>query len=161
MKHIFLTMFFFFLASISASAGDLIKISLDDASVASPKIETDSNVKTEGDASIRITAKWPATVFLAEIPGPKVENAKLVYSADVKCDMQGSAFLEMWAHVGGGQYFSKGMKDSVTGESDWKTIRTPFFFQKGRKPDKITLNIVLEGPGTVWIDNIVLSVEPR
>ena len=159
MKPMFFALFSLLLATNFASAENLIKIDIDDASVASPIIETDSNVKTEGAASIRITAKWPATVFLAEIPGPDVQNAKLVYRADVKCDMQGSAFLEMWAHVGDGQYFSKGVKDSVKGKSDWKTISTPFFFQKGQKPDKLTLNIVVEGTGTVWIDNIVLSVE--
>ena len=159
MKPMFFALFSLLLATNFASAENLIKIDIDDASVASPIIETDSNVKTEGEASIRITAKWPATVFLAEIPGPDVQNAKLVYRADVKCDMQGSAFLKMWAHVGDGQYFSKGVKDSVKGKSDWKTISTPFFFQKGQKPDKLTLNIVVEGTGTVWIDNIVLSVE--
>ena len=161
MKPIFFALFSLLLATNFASAENLIKIDLDDASAASPIIETDSNVKTEGEASIRITAKWPATVFLGEIPGPDVQkNAKLVYRADVKCDMQGSAFLEMWAHVGDGQYFSKGMKDSVKGKSNWKTISTLFFFQTGQKPDKVTLNIVVEGTGTVWIDNIDLSVEP-
>jgi hypothetical protein len=52
------------------------------------------------------------------------------------------------------------MNDSVQGKSDWKTIRTPFLFQKGQKPDKVTLNIVINGIGTVWIDDIVLSKEP-
>jgi hypothetical protein len=65
----------------------------------------------------------------------------------------------MWVQVGGGQYFSKGMNDPVKGKSDWKTIQTPFMFQKGQKPDKVTLNIVINGKGTVWVDDIVLSKE--
>lgn len=66
----------------------------------------------------------------------------------------------MWAHVGGGQYFSRGMNDLITGNSDWKSIHTPFIFQKGQKPDKVVLNLVINGTGTVWIDDIVLSKAP-
>ena len=75
----------------------------------------DANVKVEGPSSLRITAQWPTTVCLGEVAGPDIENAKLVYSAKVKTDLEGTgaAFLELWAHVGGGQYFSKGMNDAV------------------------------------------------
>jgi hypothetical protein len=141
-------------------AEDLKKMSLDDASLASPKIQNDQVVKTEGKASIKITTKWPTTVYIGEVAGLNIENAKLIYKADVKSDLGGVAYLEMWAHVGGGQYFSKGLSDPIKGKSDWKSIRTPFIFQKGQKPDKITLNLVINGKGTVWIDNIVLSKEP-
>ena len=72
----------------------------------------------------------------------------------------GTAFLEMWAHVGGGNYFSKGMNNPIRGKSDWKTIQTPFIFQKGQRPDKLTLNVIINGKGTLWIDDIVLSQEP-
>jgi hypothetical protein len=52
------------------------------------------------------------------------------------------------------------MNDTIQGKSDWKTIRAPFMFQKGQRPDKITLNVVINGKGILWIDNIVLSREP-
>ena len=52
------------------------------------------------------------------------------------------------------------MNDVVQGKSDWKGIQTPFMFQKGQKPTKVTLNIVINGQGTVWVDDIVLSKEP-
>ena len=109
---------------------------------------------------MKITTRWPTTVHLAEVVGPDVEDAMLVYRARVKSDLDGAAFLEMWAHVGGGQYFSKGMNDPVSQKSDWKTIQTPFMFQKGQRPDKVTLNIVVNGAGTVWVDDIVLAREP-
>ncbi len=145
-----------------ALAEELKRISLDDASAIGLQIQSDSAVKAEGKGSIKITTKWATTVCLAEVPGPDMENAKLVYKAKVKSDLQGqgTAFLEMWAHVGGGQYFSRGMNDVVQGKSDWKGIQTPFMFQKGQKPTKVTLNIVISGPGTVWVDDIVLSKEP-
>jgi hypothetical protein len=51
------------------------------------------------------------------------------------------------------------MNDGVTQETDWKTIQTPFLFQKGQRPDKVTLNLIINGRGTVWIDDIMLSKE--
>jgi len=143
-----------------ALAQELKRISLDDPSAIGLQIQGDSAVKAEGKGSIRITTKWPTTVCLGEVSGPDIENAKLIYRSKVKSDLQGTAFLEMWAHVGGGQYFSRGMNDVVQGKSDWKTIQTPFMFQKGQKPTKVTLNIVINGSGTVWVDDIVLSKEP-
>jgi hypothetical protein len=143
-----------------ALAQDLKRISLDDTSALGLQIQSDSAMKAEGKASIRISTKWPTTVCLAEVTGPDIQDAKLVYKAKVRSDLQGTAFLEMWAHVGGGQYFSRGMNDPVQGKSDWKTIQTPFIFQKGQKPTRVTLNIAINGIGTVWVDDIVLSKEP-
>jgi hypothetical protein len=48
----------------------------------------------------------------------------------------------------------------VKGNSEWTSIQTPFLLQKGQAPDKVTLNLIVNGKGTVWIDNIVLSKEP-
>jgi hypothetical protein len=146
--------------SSAANAQDLKKLSLDDPSSLGLKIESDAAVKTEGKASIRITTAWPTTVCLGEVTGLNVEDAKLVFKAKVKSDLQGGAFLEMWVHVGGGQYFSRGMNDPINGKSDWKTIQTPFLFQKGQKPEKVTLNVVINGKGVIWVDDVVLAKEP-
>jgi hypothetical protein len=141
-------------------AEDLKKLSLDDSSAIGTRIQTDTQVKAEGKGSIKITTQWPTTICLGEVTGLNIEGAKLVYKARVKSDLDGMAFLELWAHVGGGQYFSKGMNDVVSQKTDWKTIQTPFLFQKGQKPDKVTLNVVINGKGTLWIDDVVLSKEP-
>jgi hypothetical protein len=144
----------------SAYAEDLKKLNLDDASAIGTTIQTDIQVKAEGKGSIKITTPWPTTICLGEVTSLDVENAKLLYKAKVKSDLDGSAFLEMWAHVHGGQFFSRGMKDVVSQKTNWKIIQTPFLFQKGQRPDKVTLNLVINGKGTVWIDDIVLSKEP-
>lgn len=147
-------------AGLLAYGEDLKKLSMDDPSSASPKIEADAKVKVEGASSLKITTLWPTTVCLGEVVGLEIEDAKLVYSAKVKTELDGTAFLEMWAHVGGGQFFSKGMNDVVSQKTEWKTIKTPFMLQKGQKPEKITLNLVINGKGTVWVDDIILSKEP-
>jgi hypothetical protein len=146
--------------SASANAQELKKLSLDDAASIGLKVESDATVKVEGKASVKITTAWPTTLCLGEVTGLNVDEAKLVFTAKVKTELEGSAFLEMWVQVGGGQYFSKGMNDPVTGKSDWKTIQTPFMLQKGQQPEKVTLNVVINGKGTIWIDDMVLSKEP-
>ena len=40
------------------------------------------------------------------------------------------------------------------------SIQTPFLFQKGQKFEKVTLNIIINGKGAVWVDDIVLTKEP-
>jgi len=160
MKTIFIAIALLTLTISLVRAENLLRLNLDDASAVTPNIQIDLKEKVEGKGSIKITTQWPTTICLSEVVGPDIENAMLVYSAKVKTDLDGNAYLEMWAHIGGGQYFSKGMNDSVSQKTDWKTIKAPFMFQKGQKPDKVTLNLIINGKGTVWIDDIVLAKEP-
>lgn len=159
MKHAFIVVIISVLLSGLAIADELKKLSLDDASAIGITIQADTRVRTEGKGSIKITTQWPTTICLGEVIGLNVEDAKLVYKAKVKSDLDGTAYLEMWAHVGGGQYFSRSLNDAVSQKADWRTIQTPFLFQRGQRPDKVTLNIVINGKGTVWVDEIVLTKE--
>lgn len=160
MKWTFMLLILGFLWMGSACGENLKKLNLDDESLFGTTILADNKVKTEGKASIKITTQWPTIICLGVVDAPDVENAILVYTAKVKSDLDGTAFLELWAHISGGQYFSRGMNDTVSQKTDWKIIKTPFMFQKGQKPEKVTLNIVINGKGTVWVDDIVLSKEP-
>ena len=160
MKRLLTIVIILALISGMAMAEDLIKLSLDDAASIGTTIQTDSEVKTEGQSSVRITTKHSTTVCLGEVIGLNVEDTRLLYTAKVKSDLDGVAFLEMWVHVGGGQYFSRGMTDPIKGKSDWMSIQTPFMFQKGQNPDLVILNLVINGKGTVWIDDVVLSKAP-
>jgi hypothetical protein len=159
MKPVCVFILFIALISSPVMGEELKHLSLDDLSGVGLTVQADAAVKAEGKGSIKITTHWPTVVCLGEVSALNIENAKLVYSAKVKSDLDGTAFLEMWVTVAGGQYFSKGMNDVVSQKNDWKTIQTPFMFEKGQKPDKVTLNLVINGKGTVWIDDIVLSKE--
>jgi len=160
MKRIFLIFSLVLLSFAHAGAGEIKHLPLDDASAIGLKIKSESSTKIEGKGSIKITTLWPTIVCLGQVTGLDVENSKLVYRAQVKSELEGAALLEMWAHIAGGQYFSKGLNNPIKGNSDWQTLQTPFIFQKGQQPDKVTLNLVVNGTGTVWIDDITLSKEP-
>lgn len=163
MKHLLLLPACILLAvCVAAPAGaqELKKLSLDDASAIGLKLRSDSATKVEGAASLRIETPWPTSVCVGEVSGLAVEAAQLIFRARVRTELEGDAFLEMWVHVAGGQYFSRGLNQTVKGKSDWKAIQTPFVFKEGQRPDKVTLNIVVNGKGTVWVDDVVLTKAP-
>ena len=151
----------FFLLNPLAQASELSKLNLDDASSLGTTVSTDSKVKQEGNGSIRISTVWPTTICLGEVQELNVENAQIVYRAKVKSErMEGNVFLEIWCHVGGGQYFSRGLNSVVSGTMDWRTLQTAFFLQSGQIAEKATLNIVINGKGTVWVDDVHLLKKP-
>ena len=160
MKRILVAMFIALFICSPSVAGELKKLNLDDKNDLGLKIENDASVKVEGKGSIKISTLWPTTVCLGQVTELDIENARLIYKADVKSQLDGSALLEMWVHLGGGQYFSRGLNSTVTGNSNWTSIQTPFMLQKGQRPDKVTLILIINGKGTVWVDNIVLTKEP-
>ena len=44
--------------------------------------------------------------------------------------------------------------------TDWSTQQTPFALKQGENPTHYKLNLVIEGKGTVWIDDISLLKTP-
>jgi hypothetical protein len=164
LKYILRVFIFFALLSFSsgsARATELIKLSLDDITSLGTTLKQDPVVKVEGSGSVKISTMWPTTICLGEVSGLDIEKTKLVYRAKLRCDkLEGTAFLEMWCHVGGGQYFSRGMNSTVTGTMNWKTLQTPFILQAGQRTKKVTLNVVINGKGTIWIDDVQLVKEP-
>ena len=122
----------------------------------------DHAVTSDGAGALRIDASGPIVVRLYEVSGLSIEDARLIYRARVKTEnLEGQAFLEMWCVIPGmGEYFSRSLQSPMSGTADWSTQETPFFLQKGQRPDLVKLNVVINGRGTLWIDDIVLSRGP-
>jgi hypothetical protein len=140
---------------------ELGRLALDDALSLGTTVSTDQKVSQDGNGSIRITTLWPTTICLGEVHGLNAENAQIIYRARVRSEkLEGTAFLEMWCHVGKGQYFSRGMNSTVSGTMDWRILQAPFFLKPGQRTKKVTLNIVINGKGTVWVDDVHLLKEP-
>lgn len=75
--------------------------------------------------------------------------------------LQGTSCIEMWCHFPGkGEFFSRALHDAVTATTGWTTQEAPFFLKKSEKPDIVALNLVIDGKGTVWIDDIHLVKGP-
>ncbi|MDI6794450.1 MAG: hypothetical protein QME81_16555 [bacterium] len=125
-------------------------------------VQIDKEVSSDGHGSLRITAAEPTVVRLFEAGDIDIENARLIYQARVRTeDVDGQVYLEMLCHfTGKGEFFSRGLQSPLTGTTDWTTEETPFFLKKGENPDNVKLNLVINGKGTAWIDDIRLLKGP-
>jgi serine/threonine protein kinase len=101
------------------------------------------------------------TYRLFEVPDPGIENCTVMYRAKLKSEgLVGRAYLEMWCQLPGqGESFSRGLNNTISGSSDWATCQTRFFLKAGEKPDLIRLNLVVEGPGRVFIKDVELTAK--
>ena len=95
-------------------------------------------------------------IRLFEVKNPAVEQCLLTYRAELKAEgLQGRAFLEMWCRLPGrGEFFSKGYQQAVSGTVNWSRYEIPFYLKRYQRPDLIKLNVVVEGPGRVWLRNL-------
>ncbi|HVO81780.1 MAG TPA: hypothetical protein VMT28_13675 [Terriglobales bacterium] len=125
-------------------------------------VQLDTDISSDGRGALRIDAKEPMTVPLFEVTGLDVDNATLLYQAILQSEgLDGKAYLEMWVRFPGkGEFFSRGLDQAVTGSMSWKTTTIPFFLKAGEKPDLVRLNVVVQGKGRVWVDDILLLRSP-
>jgi hypothetical protein len=121
-------------------------------------VEIDKAVSSDGKGSLKITTTEPIVVRIFETGDIDVENARLIYQAKVRTEnMDGKVYLEMWCSFPGkGEFFSRGLQTPLTGTINWTSEETPFFLQEGENPDNIKLNLVIDGEGTAWIDDVRL-----
>ncbi len=127
-------------------------------------VEIDTEVSSDGNGSLRIEAigGGTTTIRLFETGDIDIENARLIYRARLRAEnLEGRAYLEMWCRFPGrGEAFSRGLDRPISGTVDWTTEEIPFFCRKGENPDNVKLNLVIDGKGTVWIDDIRLLKGP-
>lgn len=121
-------------------------------------VSLDPQISHDGKGSLLITADHAQTVQLFETGDLDVENARIVFQAMLRSrDLKGEAYLEMICEFEGlGSYFSRAVHAPIKGDTDWTVQETPFFLQAGQNPEQIRLNLVLTGPGAVWVDELRL-----
>jgi hypothetical protein len=122
----------------------------------------DKKISSDGNGSLKITSTRPTVIRLFQTGDIDVENARLIYQARLRTEnVEGRAYLEMWCHFPGkGEFFSRGLQTPLTGTTEWTTEETPFFLKKGENPDNVKLNLVIDGKGTAWIDDVRLLRTP-
>jgi len=121
-------------------------------------VQVDHQVTKDGKGSLRITVTEPSVIRLFEVGDIDIEDAALIYQAKLRTESaQGNVYLEMWCSFEGkGEFFSRGLQAPLKGTMDWTTEEIPFFLRTGENPDNVKLNIISEGTGTVWVDDIRL-----
>jgi hypothetical protein len=125
-------------------------------------IRLDKTISSDGNGSLKFEAKKPEVIPLFRLQDIDIENARLIYQARLRTEnVEGQVYLEMWCHFyGKGEFFSRDLQTPLRGTVDWTTEETSFFLKKGENPDSVSLNLVINGKGTVWIDDIRLLKGP-
>lgn len=120
----------------------------------------DAEVSQDGDGSLRVmTGEEGGRMRLYRLDDVGPIQGTLLYTGFLRSrDLQGAAFLELWCHpTAGDAAFVRGVSSRVEGSSDWKPQELPFRPPEScRNPVSVELNVVIQGAGTVWIDNLRL-----
>jgi len=129
--------------------------------VAKELVQLDKSVSSDGDGSILIATQEPVTVrfFEGKLPG---ENCKYTYKVKLKTEkLNGDAYLTMDVNYpsGGSQNVRQDVQQYLSDTNDWTpseiTISAP-----NQKPASVVLNVVVDGDGKVWVDDLHLIATP-
>jgi hypothetical protein len=120
-----------------------------------------------GTAALRIenTGSTRRAVTVLVLERPALEGRRYAVVGRVRYEgVEGDAFLQMWSHFpGGGRYFTRTLAPSgpmakLTGSSGWRRFVMPFdASQAPATPSRIAVELVLPGPGTVWLGPLTLG----
>lgn len=117
---------------------------------------------TDGIWKVEYTEAARKTFPVAEITTPELGQEQYAVVGEVRHQgVQGKGLLEMWNHFGDRSFFSRTVEDqgpmkALTGDSDWRSFALPFHKGEQPDPDKLVINVVLEGQGTVELRNLRL-----
>jgi hypothetical protein len=125
-------------------------------------LTVEKKISSDGRGSLKATALQSSVFRLFELNDIDVENSRLTYRARLRTEaVAGQAYLEIRVGFSGrGEYFSRSLDSALNGSVDWTTVETPFLLKKGQNPDYVKLNLVIEGRGTAWIDDVRLLKGP-
>lgn len=118
------------------------------------------------DESLRVENPGgaPRTIPLFTIDSPGVAVPRYLLAGEVRGEgIEGRAYLEMWSFfAGGGRYFSRTLADvgpmgSLGGTFDFRPFMLPFTAEPGMKLERLAVNVVLPGRGTVSLAKLTLE----
>ena len=123
----------------------------------------DAEISQDGGGSLRVEADGGGRLRLYELDDVGPIEERLVYTGFLRSrDLDGSAFLELWCRPAAGDpAFVRGLPTGVSGSSEWTPQVIGF-----TNPDlcsgrvSVELNVVIQGTGTVWVDNLRLWSVP-
>jgi len=139
---------------------ELARFPLDgtDQLIARSGVQIDATVSADGGGSLLIIAEKPTVVRLFEVADADFAQARLSYEAKLRTEgVDGQVYLEMWCHFPGqGEFFSRALHAPLSGSNDWTTQSTDFMLRQGERPDLVRLNLVVDGTGSAWVDDVRL-----
>jgi hypothetical protein len=105
----------------------------------------------------------PRSVTLLVLDQPRITASRYAVRGQVRYEqMEGTGYLEMWSFLtGGGRFFSRtlagsGPLASLTGTSGWRPFLLPFDANGQGLPERLIVNVVFGGRGTVFLSPLEL-----
>jgi hypothetical protein len=112
----------------------------------------------DGVLRINNTRDQPLQIHLLTIEKPGITTRHFALEGEIRFEnVTGEGFLEMWSVFSSERYYTRTRGDApmqpIAGTSDWRSVKLPFFISKSDypAPDRLELNIQLQGSGQVWI----------
>jgi hypothetical protein len=131
-----------------------------DKVVSTDLVSFDPSFSADGKGSLKVTVDRPTTVRLFEVAAPGATDAKYIYKAKVNLkDCLGDAYLQMVIHFPNGGEVNA--YQNTTGQGPWVPMETFGIVGQGQKPDVVKLNLVIQGTGSVWVDDVHLVQAPQ
>jgi len=120
------------------------------------------------DGAARVTADAAGGTFpLAAIDVPDLGKTGYEIRGQVRYTaVAGTGYLEMWSvFPNGSRYFSRtlateGPMAALDGTSDWRPFALPFLLDGASSPNRLEINVVLPGDGTVDVGRLELVMLP-
>jgi hypothetical protein len=123
----------------------------------------DPGISRDGGGSLRVESEAGGRLRLYRLGDLGPLSGRLLMTGFLKSrDLKGAAFFEMRCRPAvGNEAFVRGVSGRVEGSSDWKPTQMGF-----SRPDlcsnpvSVELNVVVDGSGTIWIDDLRLWSAP-
>lgn len=119
----------------------------------------DAATSRDGNGSLRVDAERAGRFRLYALDGIDPRGGRLVFTGFLRArELEGTTFLELRCRPATGDpSFARGIATPVRGTTEW-TPHVVGFSRPDRcvGPASIELNAVIDGRGTVWIDDLRL-----
>lgn len=123
----------------------------------------DPGVSQDGGGSLRVQTGQGGRLRLYRLDDLGLVQGAVAFTGFLRSrGLNGRAVLEMWCRPAEGDpSFVRGYGSAVTGDAEWTPQEVRFSNPElCRNPVSIELNVLIEGPGTVWIDDLRLWSVP-
>lgn len=144
----------------TARGVDLGFFPCNDLSQVKTLVTVDKSVTEDGNGSLKVEAVQNAQITIADQKNLEVKRGETLWCIlKVKCEgVANRAYLEMWCEVAEGKRaFSKGLDQAMQGSSEWREVRLPMMVNGDFTVNRALVNVVIEGPGKVWVDQITFK----
>lgn len=127
-----------------------------------------AQMDTADENALLITTEGETKVELFDIDGSGLGDKKLTYSARMRSEdltatdeTKGIAYLELTVlFPDGEELVVRGPRVPISGTTEWKSADTVLYVDKGGDPQSVNLDLVVDGAGKVWVQDVRLSTRP-